>query len=156
PERLLEAMTKSFEVAKEAVLSVDQVWERYPNLLMEHEEEILALRQLSDKLEEGPLAELTEVQRRLVSLRGLVESDPLAVKSEGDSIAVLLKATRARLTDVEQSRAQVKSDLASARRMLEHLQATHQQAKDALREREQKVRLEKAAALPKPLADDQV
>jgi hypothetical protein len=156
PQRLLEAMTKSFEVAKEAVLSVDQVWERYPNLLMEHEEEILALRQLSDKLEEGPLAELTEVQRKLVSLRGSIETDPLAVKSEGDSIAALLKATRARLAEVDRSRAQLKSDLASARRMWDHLQATHQQAKDALRDREQKVRPENATSLPKPLADDQV
>jgi len=78
------------------------------------------------------------------------------VKTEDDSIAVLLEATRVRLGDLEQSRAQLKNDLADAKRMLERLQSAHQQAKDALRERQEKVRLEAEATLPKPFDDAQV
>lgn len=156
PERLLEAMTKSFEVAKDAVLAVDDVWERYPKLLTEYEEEALALQQLSDKLDERPLVELAEFRRKVVTLRGLVETDPLAVKSEGDSIAAQLKATRARLGDLEQSRARLKSDIAEAGKLLAHLQATHRQAKEALAEREQKIHLENVTALPQLMADDRV
>jgi hypothetical protein len=122
---------------------------------MDYDDQILALQQLADKLEEGPLAELTEARRKIVALRGLVEGDPLAVKTEGESIAVRLQTTRARLEELQHSRDHLKADLAAARLFLEQLQVAHQAAKDAPSERRQKVQMDDAT-LPQPLDDAKI
>jgi DNA repair exonuclease SbcCD ATPase subunit len=156
PDRLLEAMTRSFQVAKDAVVAVDQVWERYPHLLTEYDEEVLALQQLADKLEEEPLVGLTYVRDRIAALRGLVESDPMAVKSEGESIAARLQNARARLDEIRHSRDHLQADLTAARSMLEQLQTLARAAQTAQAERRQKIERDDASLPEKPPDDRQV
>jgi hypothetical protein len=156
PERLLEAMTRSFQVARDAVLAVDAAWDRLLPLLENWECEAASLQHLADSLGEGDLREASAARRDVASLRASVLQDPLGVASRGEEVVLSLRQVRERLEKLESDRAQVRAGLDEARRLLGQLEEAHRQAMQAHAEREQKVQVDDPGGFPRPMEDEMV
>ena len=156
PERLLEAMTQCFQVARDAVLAVDAAWDRLLPLLEGCEREAASVQQLAGSLGEGALAEVSEARQKMASLRTLILQDPLGAAAGCEEVALSLRRVRERLATLVQDREQVRAGLDEARRLLQRLEEAHRQARQAYAERELKVRVDDPAGLPRPLEDETV
>jgi hypothetical protein len=148
PGRLLEAMTRSFETARDAVVAVAAAWDRATAILGTLEDEATALAALAASLGEGIPAEVAEARRKAGALRALLDSDPLAAVAAADEAEGLLKAARARLEQAVQARDQVHADLAAARGLRQVVQDTHRRATAAAEERALKVLAEVECSAP--------
>jgi hypothetical protein len=152
PQQLLEEMKHAFGRAKELVLAVDRVWDRLPSQLDDFEKEAAAL----DGLGAGAEPELARARGQIAALRARVEEDPLGVSGEAAAVGSALAAVRSRLARVAREREQVQTALAEARRLLGQLEGAHRAARQAVADREQKVQVDGANSLPRPLEDEQV
>jgi hypothetical protein len=148
PEQLLEEMTRTFQRTKDLVLAVDRAWERLLPQLDGYEKEAAEL----ERLGAGP----APVCERVAALRARVEEDPLGVSGECAAVASALEEARSRLAKLTGERDQVKARLAEARGLLGQLEEAHRAARQAVAEREQKVQMDDAARLPRPLEDADV
>jgi hypothetical protein len=152
PRRLLEAMARSFETARDAVVAVEAAWDRATAILAALETEAEAIAGLAASLGETVPAEVAEARRKAGALRTLTDTDPLAAGAAADEAEGLLKAARARLEQAVQTRDQVRADLAGARGLWQVLQDAHRRAVAAVAERELKLLTE--SQYPPP-ADEQ-
>jgi hypothetical protein len=149
PGRLLEAMSRSFETARDAVVAVEAAWDHATAVLGSVEVEAAALAALAASLGEGVLpAEVAEARRIAAALRALTDTDPLAAGATANQAEGLLKAARARLEEVARGRDQVRVGLAGARRLWQVLQDSHQRAAAAGAERALKVLVEDECSPP--------
>jgi hypothetical protein len=154
PQQLLEEMTHAFGRARDLVLAVDRAWDRLLPQLEGYEKEAADLERLGEEV--GARAELGRARERIAALRARVEEDPLGVRDECATVASALGEVRSRLGKLARERDGVRAGLAEARRLLEQLEEAHRAARQAWAEREQKVQVDDAAGLPRPLEDAEV
>jgi hypothetical protein len=152
PQQLLEEMRHAFGRAKELVLAVDRAWDGLLPQLDGYDQEAADLEQLGA----GAAPELARTRERIAALRARVEEDPLGVGGECAAVASALGEVRSRLGKLAREREQVQAGLAEARRLLGNLEEAHRAARQAVADREQKVQVDGAAGLPRPLEDAEV
>lgn len=156
PQQLLEEMTHAFGRARDLVLAVDRAWDRLLPRLEGYEKEAADVEQLGEAVGAGARAELGRARERIAALRARVEEDPLGVSGECAAVATALDEVRSRLGKLARERDQVRAGLAEAHGLLEQLEEAHRAARQAWAEREQKVQVDDAAGLARPLADAEV
>jgi hypothetical protein len=139
PGRLMEAMARSFETARDAVVAVEAAWDRAAAILGALEVEAAAIAELAASLGEGMPPEVAQARRKAAELQALTDTDPLAASAAATEAEGLLKAARTRLEQAVQARDRVRADLAEARRLWQALQDTHRRAHAAVAERKLKV-----------------
>jgi hypothetical protein len=152
PDQLLEAMTGTFEAARDTILAVDAAWRRLEPDLAAANQETALLQSLANSLGEGALPELTAAQQRLAALRAGVQSDPLGTDADfGREITPLLQRVRTRLEERERQRGSLAADLQAARTRIAELEEAHRQCAAALDEC--RLKIENPTGLRAPLAD---
>lgn len=155
PNKLLEAMAQTFEVAKAAVLAVDHAWSTLELTLKQTEAEISSLQQTADALGQGMLPELVTVRQQLATWRDRIEQDPLGVQNELDQqIQGILNPVKRRLDALIQQQRQIQTLLIQGKAQLQQLRDLHQQAIAAFTERQEKVVND--PSVPCPLAQEQL
>ncbi len=155
PNQLLAAMTDAFQVAKDAVLAVDEAWLRLEPTLADAEAEIVSLQQLADSLGQGSLFELSAARQKITSLRTSIESDPLGVSANFDGeVKPLIARTRTTLEQLVQQLHQIRENFAIAHTLLKQLLELHRQAETAFAESREKV--VDHSTLSTPLTQEQI
>ncbi|MDF5719739.1 MAG: hypothetical protein PUP91_04450 [Rhizonema sp. PD37] len=79
PQELLVLMTLAFNIAKEAVLAVDEAWLHLEPMLDNAQTEIQTLQKWADSLGVDSLTELADASQKMTFWRQRIESDPLGV-----------------------------------------------------------------------------
>lgn len=155
PNELLAAMTDAFQVAKDAVLAVDEAWSRLEPTLTDTEAEIVSLQKLADSLGQGSLIELSAARQKITSLYTSIESDPLGVSVNFDGeVKPLIVRARTTLEQLVQQQNQIRENFASANSLLKQLIELHCQAETAFAESREKV--VDHSTLSTPLAQEQI
>lgn len=140
PNELLAAMTDAFQVAKDAVLAVDEAWSRLELTLIDTEAEIVSLQKLADSLGQGSLIELSAARQKITSLYTSIESDPLGVSANFDGeVKPLIARVRTTLEQLVQQQNQIRENFAIAHSLLKQLIELHCQAETAFAESREKV-----------------
>jgi len=140
PDQLLQVMTNAFEVAKDAVLAVDQAWLALEPTLADAAAEILSLQKLADSLHQDDLRELKMAREAIASLRDHIESDPLGVSSDFDrEIKPLISQVKTTLEQLEQQQTQIQHNLATAHQQLQQLVELQAATSTAFAESQEKV-----------------
>jgi hypothetical protein len=156
PEQLLAEMTQAFQRAKDVVVAVDRTWDRLLPLLEGYDKDIAELEGLAGSVGEAAGPELAQARQHLAALRARVDEDPLGVSGEAATVASALDVVRSRLGKLARERDDVRARLGDARGVLRELEEAHRSAREAHAEREQKVQVDDAARLPRPLEDAEV
>lgn len=155
PSQLLAAMTDAFQVAKDAVLAVDEAWLRLEPTLADAETEIVSLQQLANSLGQGSLFELSAARQKITSLRTSIESDPLGVSANFDGeVKPLIARVRTTLEQLVQQLHQIRENFAIAHTLLKQLLELHRQAETAFAESREKV--VDHSTLSTPLTQEQI
>ncbi len=155
PDQLLAAMTSAFQVAKDAVLAVDQAWSHLEPTLANAEAEIISLQTLADSLGQGSLSELVAAHRNIAALRTSIESDPLGVRADFDrDIQPLIARVKTTLEQLVQQQTQIRENLEIGHQLLNQLVELHRQAELAFAESREKV--VDHSTLQMPLASEQI
>jgi hypothetical protein len=142
PRRLLEAMARSFETARDAVVAIEAAWDRTTAILAALDIEAAVIAELAASVGEAIPTEVAAARRQAGELHALTEADPLAASAAADEAEGVLRAARARLEQAVQARDQVRADLAGARGLWQTLLDAHRRAVAAVAERELKVLVE--------------
>jgi hypothetical protein len=155
PLELLAAMTNAFDVAKDAVLAVDEVWLRLEPNLTNAEAEIISLQMLADSLGQGSSSELVAARQAIAALRTSLESDPLGVSADFErEIKPLIARVKANLEQLVKQQNQIREGLKIAHHLLNHLIELHVQAETAFTESQEKVA--DYSTLQTPLIQEQI
>lgn len=155
PDELLAAMTDAFQVARDAVLVVDEAWLRLEPALARAEVEIVSLQKLADSLGQGSLSELVVAQNSIATLRSRIDSDPLGVSADFHrEIQPLLTRVKINLDRLVQQQTQIRENLERGHQLLKQLVQLHRQAEAAFTESQEKV-LDHSTLQP-PLAQSQL
>lgn len=155
PNELLAAMTDAFQVAKDAVLAVDEAWLRLEPTLTDTEAEIVSLEKLADSLGQGSLIELSAARQKITALYTSIESDPLGVSVNFDGeVKPLIARARTSLEQLVQQQNQIRENFAIAHTLLKHLVELQRQAETAFAESREKV--VDHSTLSTPLAQEQI
>jgi DNA repair exonuclease SbcCD ATPase subunit len=153
PAALLEAMGKTFQSAKDAVIAVDKAWRDLDPALDRTAARIAALRNRG--LSSTQIAELEAAERRLSELRAEVKADPLGASADLDSqIRPTLDALESGAAAREQLHREIERGLAAARAKLDRLTGTHREAVDAAEQA--RIKIAGAASLPAPAGDEKL
>jgi hypothetical protein len=136
PQRLLDAMSRSFETARDAVVAVEAAWDRATAIQAALDAEAAALAELAAALGEPVPAEVGVARLKADELHAQAGTDPLAAGAAADEATGLLRTARARLAEAEEARDRVVSDLVGARRLWQAVQEAHRRAGATLAERE--------------------
>ncbi|MGE5655502.1 MAG: hypothetical protein ACM37W_02590 [Actinomycetota bacterium] len=140
PKQLLEVMMEAFQVARDAVLAVDEAWLQLEPAIASAQTEITSLQKLADSLGQGTLSELVLTEKKITSLRQLIESDPLSAKADfAREIQPLILRVKTTLSVLVQQRNQIQNDLVTAHQLLNQLIELHRQAEIAFAESQEKV-----------------
>ncbi len=140
PEKLLMVMTNAFEVARDAVLAVDEAWSRLEPKLISTEAEIISLQKLADSLNIGALSELSVASQKIASLHESIESDPLGVSADFDrEIQPLISQVKTTLEQLVKQQTQIRKNLEIGHELLKQLVELHRQAEAAFAESREKV-----------------
>lgn len=140
PKQLLEVMMEAFQVARDAVLAVDEAWLQLEPAIASAQTEITSLQKLADSLGQGTLSELVLTEKKITSLRQLIESDPLSAKADfAREIQPLILRVKTTLSVLVQQRNQIQNDLVTAHQLLNQLIEFHRQAEIAFAESQEKV-----------------
>jgi hypothetical protein len=140
PEELLQLMINSFQVAKDVVFAVEEIWLRLEPKLYDIEVDIRRLQRQAEELNVDCVDELLVISQNLSLLRTNIESDPLGVNEEFFriiqpqilKIQVILKESR-------QQRQTLQQELINARNQLSELLKIHHQAEAAFDESKMKI-----------------
>ncbi len=153
PERLLEAMTKSFDEARELVFKIRSSWGPL-------NERVTVLKgELNDLKEEAaqlgvPVSELAQAEQSLNSVAGTVLRDPLSAAGDFEAnVLPVIEATRTRLTQLKALKLQVGNQMAEAEQALAHLKTTHEKSLQSVQERKDKVSIDHEDQLTMTLDD---
>lgn len=140
PCELLAAMTRAFDVAKNAVLEVDAAWMHLEPDLAASEIEIVSLERLADSLGQGYFSELSAARQKITALRGKIESDPLGVSANFErEIKPLICRVKAALEESARQQNEMREKFACAHHLLSQLTELNRQAETALIESREKV-----------------
>lgn len=140
--QLLSAMTRSFELAKDVILSVDAAWKRLDTALLDSENDANTLQQVSNSLGMSTMGELDVIREQIRRIRSRVESDPLGVDADLQrDITPLLKRVREQLGLLSRQRDQSELDRNRAHSTLEHLAEQNRQCEEAYNECRQKIEM---------------
>lgn len=140
PEQLLRVMTNAFQVAKNAVLAVDEAWSRLEPILGGAEAEIISVQKWADSLGVGSFSELSAARQKIASLRDSIESDPLGVKADFDQeIQPLIARVKSTLDQLVKQQTEIRDNIDRGYDLLKQLVELHQQAEAAFAESREKV-----------------
>lgn len=153
PERLLEAMTKSFDEARTLVFKIRAVWGPLNERVNKLRAELNSLKQEAEGL--GiPVSELAQAEASLNTVAGAVLRDPLAAAEDFEAnVSPVIASTRTRLNQLKALKQQVETQMSEAEQALAHLKTTHQKSLQAVTERKEKVSVEHEDQLTMPLDD---
>lgn len=155
PNDLLAAMTNAFEVARDAVLAVDEAWLRLDATLADAEAEIISLQNLADSLGQDASNELAIARQKIATLRTSLESDPLGVSGDFErEIKTPIARVKATLNQLVQQQKQIRDNLETAHQLLKHLVELNRQAAECFAESKEKV--VDHSMLKTPLAWEQI
>lgn len=155
PEKLLEVMSNAFQVAKDAVLTVEEAWLRLEPTLAAAEAEIISLEKLANSTGQGALSELVTARNAIANLRNNLDSDPLGVSSDFDhEIKPLLTQARTTLEQVVKQKTQLQDKITSAHALLNKLTKIQAQNSTAYQESQEKVI--DISTLKTPLTTEQI
>jgi hypothetical protein len=155
PNDLLAAMTDAFQVAKDAVLAVDEAWLRLEATLASAEAELISVQNLADSLGQDTSNELAIARQKIASLRMSIESDPLGVSADFDrEIKTPIARLKATLDQLVQQQNQIRDNLETAHKRLKQLVELNRQAAESFAESEEKV--VDHSTLKTPLAWEQI
>ncbi|PZO38648.1 MAG: hypothetical protein DCF19_15715 [Pseudanabaena frigida] len=139
PLQLLVAMTKTFQVAKVAILNVDCVWNDLEPQLDRAESEIADLQRQSASLGLSNSKELELAPQAIASFRDRIESDPLGTNASFNEIEQLIAKIRAEIDRFVQVQEKLKQGFTNARALLKQLIDLNQQAIASLAESQEKI-----------------
>jgi hypothetical protein len=140
PEKLLAVMTNAFQVAKDAVLAVDEAWLHLEPTLANAEADTISLQKLADSLGQGYLSELVAARQKIAALRTSIESDPLGVSADFDrEIKPLISQVKTTLEQLVKQKNQIRDNLETAHELLKQLVELNRQATEAFAESKEKV-----------------
>lgn len=133
PEALITAMIEAFERARDAVIAIDQAWERLIPTLTSADQELVALENRARALGVEASADLARGREQVDALRQRIARDPLGATAgvEGQ-LQPLLQQLRARVETIAQQREQVQAQQTRARALLLELRRVHADAQAAL------------------------
>jgi len=155
PNELLAAMTNAFEVARDAVVAVDEAWLHLEPNLAAAEAEMISLQKLADSLGQGSSSELVAARAKLAALHNWIESDPLGVSADFDGeIKPLIVQVKATLEQLVKQQNKIREDFAAAVHLLKQLVELNRQAETAFAESQEKV--VDHSTLQTPLAQEQI
>lgn len=156
PEALLAEMVRTFEQARDVILSVARAWKALGPLIDALEREIQALRALCARAHDSVAAELTVADRELAALAALVDQDPLGCLARHEKPSIHgLEAIRARLLADAAAEARVTAALDQARASSRSLREVHAVARAAFAAASLAVE-DAADALVAPLDEPQI
>ncbi|HEY9612888.1 hypothetical protein [Allocoleopsis sp.] len=140
PNDLLAAMTNAFEVARDAVLAVDQAWLRLDATLANAEAEIISLQNLAKSLGQDASNELAIARHKIATLRTSLESDPLGASADFErEIKTPIARVKATLNQLVQQQNQIRDNLETAHKLLKQLVELNRQAAERFAESKEKV-----------------
>lgn len=140
PGQLLQVMTQTFSLARDAVLAVDAAWANLEFILKDAELQILLGQNLTESLNQGFCSELVQAREVIASVQGRIEQDPLGVSAEIDGqIKPLLAQVKLVLEQAQKRQAQLQEKLAIAHDLLKQLIKLHSQSVAAFAESQEKV-----------------
>jgi hypothetical protein len=154
PEQLLQAMVQAYDVARRAVMDVQQAWANVEPALEAAEREMGDIRARANDLGIAAAVEpeLAAAARDLAATRAKVAVDPLGVSSNiASGLSPRLAAVRDRVAALGGLRDKVKTSLARAEELLRALTAAHAAAKRAAETGSREI--EEARTLPAPAGD---
>ena len=129
PEALLAEMVRSFEQARDVILAVSSAWKALTPSIEELQRELQALRALAGDADAG---ELSEADRELTALAGLVQKDPLGCLARPEPMKIpRLAALRSRLDGDALAATRVAAALDHARELRRSLARAHTRAEAA-------------------------
>lgn len=153
PDRLIEAMAKSFDDANALVFKIKEAWATLNTKVESHENDLKALRQ--DAADLGvPSSELAEAETALAGVRESINGDPISADGNFTvKIIPVIAACRSRLDQLKALKHQVSNQLSEGEQALAHLRTTHANSLQAVEERRAKVTVEHEDQLTMPLDD---
>lgn len=155
PIDLLAAMTDAFQVAKDAVIAVDEAWNRLEPSIIAANDEILALQRLAESQGVGSLPELAAAREKMGWLRDRIETDPLGVSDDFDrEVQTPIAQVKATLQQLAQQHTKVREGLAIAHSLLQQLIEVRAKAEAAFTESQEKV--VDRSTLKSPLTNEQI
>lgn len=155
PEKLLMVMTNAFQVAKNAILSIDAAWLNLEPSLTAAEVEISSLQIDAEKLNQGTLPELIGAKQAIASLRSSLDCDPLGVSANFDQeIKPLLAQARTTLQQLINQQRQIRDKIASAHNHLNTL--TKLQTANTATYAESQIKITNHPTLQTPLGSEQI
>ena len=150
PADLLRVMTDAFEVARDAVFTVDAAWTNLEPQLTEAEAEVQSLTQQAAELGIDVSPELTIAHQSIAKLHASIDLDPLGVTEEmARLLQPLLTQIRTQIAHHAQQQRQIHQGLAIARQHWQQLTDLHHEAIATHAEVQEKVM--DAVKLPSPL-----
>ncbi len=139
PLQLLVAMTKTFQVAKTAILNVDRIWNDLESQLDRAESEIAALQRQGESLGLTDSKELELATQAIASLRDRIETDPLGTNASFNEIEQLTAKIRAEIDRFVQVQEKLKQGFTNAHALLKQLIDLNQQAIASFAESQEKI-----------------
>lgn len=153
PQRLLDAMTKAFDDAKELVFKIKAAWGPLNERVTKLRGELAGIKQEAEQLGIS-VSELAQAELSLNTISGTVLSDPLGAAGDFDAnVNPAIEATRTRLAQLKALKQQVATQLADGEQALAHLKTTHEKSVQSVNERKEKISIEHEDQLTMPLDD---
>jgi hypothetical protein len=134
PNDLLMVMVKSFEAARDVVLTVDLAWQSLEAQLAQSFRQIQDIQNQARGLEIPAFAELSQADKALAALHDRVDRDPLGVADEFAAITPLIQRSQASLHQIGQQRQQVTTGITQAAQQIQNLRSQQAQALEQYQE----------------------
>jgi hypothetical protein len=155
PQELLQLMINSFQVAKDVVFAVDEIWSRLEPKLYDIEADIRMLQRQAEELNVDCVDEILIISQKLSLLRVQVESDPLGVNEEYlKTIQPQILKIQVTLEQSKQQRETLQQGLINARNYLSELLEIHSQAEVTFDE--SKIKIAEQSKLIYPIKNDEI
>lgn len=152
-DRLLDAMTKAFDDARELVFKIKAAWAPLNERVTKLRGELEGLKKEAADLG-VPASELVQAEQSLNTVAGNVLGDPLTAAGDLETnVTPVIESTRTRLAQLKALKLQVGNQLSDGEQALAQLKATHEKSVQAVKERKEKVSIEHADQLTMPLDD---
>ncbi len=140
PDQLLQVMTNTFSVARDAVLAVDAAWSKLDETLVNAQAQIQQLEKLAVSLNQDQNAELLQLKAVVTSQYQHIEQDPLGVSENWEQqIEPMLIQVRSTLAQVAKQKIQVREKMAIAQDMLEQLKIIYTKSLAIFAETQEKI-----------------
>jgi hypothetical protein len=134
PDDLLMVMVKSFEAARDVVLTVDLAWQSLEAQLAQSFRQIQDIQNQARSLELPAFAELTQADQALTALHDRVDRDPLGAADEFAAIVPLIQRSQASLHQIVQQRQQIVTGITQAAQQIHDLRSQQAQALEQYQE----------------------